>query len=62
MFSEWIEIRVMPDPSRFKLVTRVGKHTFQHIESPLYITQVRINAGRIVLSPNIVRVDRQRSG
>ena len=37
MVSQGIKIGVVLDPSVFQLVTRVRKHTFQQIESPLYV-------------------------
>jgi hypothetical protein len=61
MVSEWIEIRIVFDPSVFQLVAGVGKQTFQQIEGLLDIAQERINAGDIVLRQDIVRVDGQGS-
>ena len=61
MAPEWVKIGIVLDPSMLQLVTGVGEQTFQQIESLLDVAQERINAGDIVLRPNIVRVDRQGS-
>ena len=37
--AQGVEVGVVLDPSRFKLVTRVWEHTFQQIESPVYVAK-----------------------
>ena len=45
MVAQGVKIGVMFDPSMFQLVTRVREDTLQHIQSPIYVAQARINAG-----------------
>ena len=61
MASEGVQVGVVLDPARLKLVTGMREQTLQQIESLLYLAQASVDAGGIVLSKNIVRVDGQRS-
>ena len=60
MAPKRVQIRIVLDPSLLQLVTRARKHMFQHIQSLLDIPELRINAGCIILKPDIVRIDSRR--
>jgi hypothetical protein len=61
MVSEGIEVRVVLDP-RLGFVIGVREQALQQIESRFYVAQEGVNAGDVILSEDIVRIDRQRSG
>ena len=61
MAPKGVKVRIVFNPTMLQLVTGVGEQTLQQIEGPVDVAERGINAGDIVLRPNIVRICRQRS-
>ena len=50
MTSEGVQVGVVLDPPTPQLVTGVGKQSLQQIERLIYVAELGINAGDIVLN------------